>query len=300
MCSWCCYIFVPGMKTFIRFVYVTHFNNKAYNSDGLIFKFSFCFYSFTPFIYCEVTDDLLFFKSIFLWPFSTFYFSALYYLQNKSEGKLFERFKINWKFGNLISAIIEKSWPRDRRGIYQEDEELVLQHLLSWTAAKNIFQLHGILSGKNKSWTCTHQINQFSRIGLLNIVIIPYHDYQFKSENPPTVENHASVYDIRADVWRCKHRKHWRVISVIAGAEEKLIEKLSQDARDRIAIAISAFTAINNQLVNGSIKTSLLNIILEKRAVFLDLLKIGNNTVLVIKNSFDNQKTQSSLISYYD
>uniref|UniRef100_A0A8C4HAD0 RING-type E3 ubiquitin transferase n=1 Tax=Dicentrarchus labrax TaxID=13489 RepID=A0A8C4HAD0_DICLA len=65
----------------------------------------------------------------------------------------------------------------------------------------------------------------------------------------------------------------------------QLIEKLSEDARDRIAIAISAFTAINNQLVNGSIKTSLLNVILERRDAFLDLLKIGNNSRPVIKNS---------------
>lgn len=71
------------------------------------------------------------------------------HMQTKSEGKLFDRLKINWKFGNLISAIIQKSWPKDRQGNYQKDEEVVLQHLLSWTAAKNIFQLHGISSGKN-------------------------------------------------------------------------------------------------------------------------------------------------------
>nr|XP_019957387.1 PREDICTED: E3 ubiquitin-protein ligase RNF213 [Paralichthys olivaceus] len=120
--------------------------------------------------------------------------------QTKSEGKLFERLKINWKFGKLLSTIIQKSWPKDREGNYEEDEEVVLRHLLSWTAAKDVFKLHG--------------------------------------------------------------------------AEEKLIEKLSQDARDRFAIAISSFTAINNQLVNGKIKISLLNIILEKRDFFLELLKI--------------------------
>lgn len=62
-----------------------------------------------------------------------------------------------------------------------------------------------------------------------------------------------------------------------------MIEKLSQDARDRMAIAISAFTAIKNQLVQGSIKISLLKIILEKSDAFLDLLKIGNNSLLAIK-----------------
>nr|XP_043906230.1 E3 ubiquitin-protein ligase rnf213-alpha isoform X2 [Solea senegalensis] len=63
--------------------------------------------------------------------------------QNKSEARLFERMKISWKFGKLISAIIQKSWPRDHQGNYEEDEEVILRHLLSWTAAKNIFQLHG-------------------------------------------------------------------------------------------------------------------------------------------------------------
>ncbi|XP_010769191.1 E3 ubiquitin-protein ligase rnf213-alpha [Notothenia coriiceps] len=120
--------------------------------------------------------------------------------QTKSEGKLLEKFKVNWKFGKLISAIIEKSWPKDRQGNYQDDEQLVLQHLLSWTAAKDYFKLHG--------------------------------------------------------------------------ADEKLINELSQDARDQIAIAISSFTAVNNQLVRGTIKTSLLKIILDRKAAFLDLLKI--------------------------
>ncbi|GLD49345.1 E3 ubiquitin-protein ligase rnf213-alpha-like protein, partial [Lates japonicus] len=120
--------------------------------------------------------------------------------QTKSEGRLFERLKINWKFGKLISAIIQKSWPRDNQGNYQEDEEVVLQHLLSWSAAKDIFRLHG--------------------------------------------------------------------------AEEELIEKLSQDAKDRFAIAISSFTAVNNQLVNGNIKIRLLNIIMERKDAFLELLKI--------------------------
>ncbi|XP_054463285.1 E3 ubiquitin-protein ligase rnf213-alpha [Anoplopoma fimbria] len=120
--------------------------------------------------------------------------------QTKSEGKLFEKFKVNWKFGKLISAIIQKSWPKDSQGNFKEDEELVLQHLLSWSAAKDYFRLHG--------------------------------------------------------------------------ADEKLIETLTQDARDRIAIAISSFSAIVNRLVHGDIKTSLLNIVLEKRNAFLELLKI--------------------------
>ncbi|XP_038133385.1 E3 ubiquitin-protein ligase rnf213-alpha isoform X1 [Cyprinodon tularosa] len=120
--------------------------------------------------------------------------------QTRSEGRLFERLNINWKFGKLISAIIEKSWPRDDHGKYHEKEEVVLQHLLSWTAAKDIFRLYG--------------------------------------------------------------------------ADTKVIEKLSQDAKDRLAIAISAFGSINNQLIQGDIKISLLKIILERRTTFLELLKI--------------------------
>ncbi|KAM9843458.1 E3 ubiquitin-protein ligase rnf213-alpha-like [Aulostomus maculatus] len=120
--------------------------------------------------------------------------------QSKSEGKLFEKIKINLKFPKLISAIIQKSWPRDHQGNYQEDNGVVLQHLLSWNAAKDVFQLYG--------------------------------------------------------------------------AEEQLIEKLSQDARDRISTAVSSFRAVKNQFVHGDIKISLLRIILKKKDAFLELLKI--------------------------
>ena len=67
------------------------------------------------------------------------------------------------------------------------------------------------------------------------------------------------------------------IIFLIAGAEENLIDKLSQDGRERIAIAISSFTALNNQVIHGNVKISLLKIILERKDAFLELLKIGNN-----------------------
>ncbi|XP_048046866.1 E3 ubiquitin-protein ligase rnf213-alpha isoform X2 [Megalobrama amblycephala] len=122
--------------------------------------------------------------------------------QNKSEGKLFERlneYRINWKFGKLVSTIILKSWPRNEEGTYLE-EEVILKHLLGWTAAKNIFQLHG--------------------------------------------------------------------------ADEKLIEQLSEEAKEKLAIATSLFTNILNQLVTGKIKIKLLNLILEKRSAFFELLNL--------------------------
>ncbi|CAL8303834.1 unnamed protein product [Merluccius merluccius] len=118
--------------------------------------------------------------------------------QTKQEGNIFSRLKINSKFGNLISAIIQKSWPKERQEKDQGEE--VVRHLLSWTAAKDVFKLHG--------------------------------------------------------------------------ADEKLIEKLTLEARDRIAIAISSFTAITDQLVSGNIKISLLKFILGRRDAFLALLEI--------------------------
>ncbi|XDV14216.1 hypothetical protein PO909_002393 [Leuciscus waleckii] len=122
--------------------------------------------------------------------------------QSKSEGKLFERFnklRINWKFGKLVSTIILKSWPRDDKRTNLE-EEVLLKHLLDWTAAKNIFQLHG--------------------------------------------------------------------------ADEKLIDQLSEEAKEKLAMATSLFTSILHQLVTGKIKIKLLNLILQKRNAFFELLNL--------------------------
>ncbi|KAK7939806.1 hypothetical protein WMY93_003132 [Mugilogobius chulae] len=64
--------------------------------------------------------------------------------QTKSEGKFFEKMTLQLfgKFGKLISAIVEKSWPKQNGGHYCEDEETILHHVLSWSASKNIFQLY--------------------------------------------------------------------------------------------------------------------------------------------------------------
>ncbi|XP_051570261.1 E3 ubiquitin-protein ligase rnf213-alpha isoform X1 [Myxocyprinus asiaticus] len=123
--------------------------------------------------------------------------------QTKSEGRLFERFsryRVNWKFGKLVSTIILKSWPRDDKGTYLDDEEVILQHLMDWTAAKNIFQLHG--------------------------------------------------------------------------ADEKMFEQLSDEAKEKFDMATSVFTNVLNQLVNGKIKIKLLNHILHKQSTFLELLDL--------------------------
>ncbi|XP_030645560.1 E3 ubiquitin-protein ligase rnf213-alpha-like [Chanos chanos] len=64
--------------------------------------------------------------------------------QTKTEGTIFDRIKqigINWKFGKLVSTVIQKTWPKNDYGHYQDEQEVVVQHLLSWTAGKEIFQL---------------------------------------------------------------------------------------------------------------------------------------------------------------
>ncbi|XP_077384207.1 E3 ubiquitin-protein ligase rnf213-alpha-like isoform X2 [Festucalex cinctus] len=119
--------------------------------------------------------------------------------QTKSEGQLFENFKMNSKFVKLISAIVTNSWPRDQQGNYEDKEEVVLQHLLSWTAARHIFQLYG--------------------------------------------------------------------------AEENILDRLTEDARNRIINSISTFNTIKNKFIKGNITVKLLRILLASQDAFLELLK---------------------------
>ena len=66
--------------------------------------------------------------------------------QVKSEGAVFTRVRNltwNWKFGKLLSTMIQQSWPKDKHGKYQDEQEVVIRHLMDWSAAKNIFQLQG-------------------------------------------------------------------------------------------------------------------------------------------------------------
>ncbi|XP_072299387.1 E3 ubiquitin-protein ligase rnf213-alpha-like [Eucyclogobius newberryi] len=126
--------------------------------------------------------------------------------QTKSEGKIIEKISLHWfgKFEKLISAIVEKSWPKQSGGDYCDDEETILRHLLSWTASKKILQLY---------------------VG-----------------------------------------------------EKGLAEKLSDAASERIVIAVSAFDNVVDQVVQGNLKIGLLNIILEKRVAFLELIEIEGLT----------------------
>ncbi|GAA6104753.1 E3 ubiquitin-protein ligase rnf213-alpha-like isoform X4 [Tachysurus ichikawai] len=65
--------------------------------------------------------------------------------QSGSERHLLEKLKNHdlSKFGKLISEIVLKSWPKTEDGKYQDGEELVIQHLLTWPTASKIFQLQG-------------------------------------------------------------------------------------------------------------------------------------------------------------
>lgn len=45
-----------------------------------------------------------------------------------------------------MSTIIENSWEKDYSGMFSDDPDSVLQHLLNWSAAKTIFQLLGKLT----------------------------------------------------------------------------------------------------------------------------------------------------------
>lgn len=147
-------------------------------------------------------------------------------MKSKSEAQIFERIKVNWKFGRLISAIIEKSWPSETG---HHDEGTVLWHLLSWTAAKNILQLYGKVR-----CLCELQGKQASLVQL-----------------------------------QC----HF----AISATDKRLFEKLSEDAKNKMNVAVSTLVDVNNDLANGNIKISLLKVILEKREAYLDLLKIGNS-----------------------
>ncbi|XP_034144887.1 E3 ubiquitin-protein ligase rnf213-alpha isoform X2 [Esox lucius] len=63
----------------------------------------------------------------------------------KDKSKLSELLKNRdfCKFGKLMSVIVLKSWPKTDNGLYVEDEELVMEHLLSWPLAKSLFEEQG-------------------------------------------------------------------------------------------------------------------------------------------------------------
>lgn len=94
-------------------------------------------------------DDIHFFKSYgnhFYIQIYELNFILVFINQSGSEKSLFDKLKRHdlSKFGKLISAIVLKAWPKTKDGKYQDGEELVVQHLLTWPTASKIFQLQGV------------------------------------------------------------------------------------------------------------------------------------------------------------
>ncbi|XP_053368256.1 E3 ubiquitin-protein ligase rnf213-alpha-like [Clarias gariepinus] len=154
-------------------------------------------------IYCSQVEEVNFKYPVLSSSFEKCALEAVNSVcQNGSERTLFTKLRSHdfSKFGNLISAIVLKAWPKTEDGKYKEGEELVVKHLLTWPTASKIFQLQG--------------------------------------------------------------------------AKGKLIDQLSDKARELMAMAGSAFSCVAQKFIQGDIKINILNQILEREDAFTELLRI--------------------------
>jgi hypothetical protein len=55
-----------------------------------------------------------------------------------------------------------------------------------------------------------------------------------------------------------------------------LINRLTDEAKERMGVASSAFCSVAKNFINGKIQIQTLNQILERKAEFTQLLKIGD------------------------
>ncbi|XP_078257499.1 E3 ubiquitin-protein ligase rnf213-alpha-like isoform X2 [Rhinoraja longicauda] len=98
-------------------------------------------------IYCKKIEEISHLQPLIAECFEKCALDAVYIIcQDKTEAQLLERL---WnynltKFGKLVSTIIENSWGKDYSGMFLDDPDSVLRHLLNWSAAKTIFQLLGM------------------------------------------------------------------------------------------------------------------------------------------------------------
>ncbi|XP_072882379.1 E3 ubiquitin-protein ligase rnf213-alpha-like [Hemitrygon akajei] len=98
-------------------------------------------------IYCKKIEELNHFQPSIAKCFEKCALDAAHSIcQNKSEQQILSRL---WnydlsKFGKLLSTIIENSWEKAYNGMFLEDTDSVLKHLLNWSAGKTIFKLHGM------------------------------------------------------------------------------------------------------------------------------------------------------------
>ncbi|XP_029582376.1 E3 ubiquitin-protein ligase rnf213-alpha isoform X4 [Salmo trutta] len=76
-----------------------------------------------------------------------------------------------------------------------------------------------------------------------------------------------------------KHLLSWPMaISIfrVQGANGALINQLTNEAKERMAVASSAFCSVANKFINGEIQINTLNQILERKTEFTELLKIDD------------------------
>ncbi|MGH0136482.1 UNVERIFIED_CONTAM: hypothetical protein FKN15_010117 [Acipenser sinensis] len=152
-------------------------------------------------IYCSKNDSLAHLNPLLASCFENCALEAVQSIcQEKREVTLFESLQRHdmGKFGKLVSKIIEKSWPRNVKDELLDGYDVVINHLLNWSVAKNIFQLQ----------------------------------------------------------------------------DPKIIDQLTDDARQLIAVSDSVLMNISEQLVCGDIQIKHLKSILQKKEDFLTLLKI--------------------------
>ncbi|XP_058845819.1 E3 ubiquitin-protein ligase rnf213-alpha-like isoform X2 [Acipenser ruthenus] len=152
-------------------------------------------------IYCSKNDSLAQLNPLLASCFENCALEAVQSIcQDKREVRLFESLQRHdmGKFGKLVSKIIEKSWPRNVKDELLDGYDVVINHLLNWSVAKNIFQLQ----------------------------------------------------------------------------DPKIIDQLTDDARQLIAVSDSVLMNISEQLVCGDIQIKHLKSILQKKEDFLMLLKI--------------------------
>lgn len=70
-----------------------------------------------------------------------------------------------------------------------------------------------------------------------------------------------------------------------SGANGKLIDQLSDKARELMAMAGSAFSCVAQKFIQGDITIKILNQILEREDAFTELLQIGNHLNLSDTNN---------------
>lgn len=130
---------------------------------------------------------------------------------------------------------------------------MVLQHLLNWIAAKNIFQLHG-------------------------------NSFYFFCKDVICSVSYLAIYTI---------------LPLTVGADEKLIDQLSEEAKERLAMATSLFTNISDQLIRGDIRINVLNHILAKKNTFTELVKIGNCAYQLFLSLSTNRNTCDNSVNHF-